>query len=347
MDRDHPSDIFPLDGSTHSFDVVMRGYDRSQVQDVVERLDGELRVAMADKFASAARAAELATHLAGAQAEIEALTSKAQSAGVPNFESMGARISNMLRLAEDEANDIRRIAQEDQSRIQAERDAVAGESARIRSEAQDEARRVMDEAKASSAKTMAEARQHADELIAKAKDAHDKAEAERSARRAKVDEEFELAQKARRAEAARVEQERDQASRRDAQLRVEKAKQQADELVAAADQRLAQLDGRRAEIHAGLSKVGKLLSGLPDLSGSDGVDAEPSSDEPPPENGAAQLQPPQTEPDRTQPARVIPTNLQGPPQGATQGATQGPPQGATQNKQFSAPTQIIPIPRQG
>ncbi|MBA3340009.1 MAG: hypothetical protein H0T54_09770 [Geodermatophilaceae bacterium] len=276
MDRDNPQDIFPHDGAAHSFDVVIRGYDRSQVHDVVDRLDGELRVALADQDASAARAADLAKTLADAQTELESLRHKAQSAAAPNFESMGARISHMLKLAEEEANDIRRIAGEEHERSQAELKATTAEGERVRTQAQAEgkrtteqaqaeARRMTEEAQDAAAKTVAQAQKQADDLNERARVSAEQAEIASRARVAKIEEDFQLAQKARRAEAARVEQERDQSSRRDAQSRIEKAQRKSDEVVAAAEKRVGDLDDQRGELHARLTQVREILGALPDL----------------------------------------------------------------------------------
>jgi 16S rRNA processing protein RimM len=38
----------------HSFDVVLRGYDRSQVAETIERLEADFRIALADRDAAAA-----------------------------------------------------------------------------------------------------------------------------------------------------------------------------------------------------------------------------------------------------------------------------------------------------
>ncbi len=286
MDRDNQPDIFPSDGATHSFDVVIRGYDRAQVHDAVDRLDGELRVALADKDASSARAAELTSQLASVQVEVDAMRETAQAAAAPNFDSMGARISHMLKLAEEEANDIRRIAAEDKSRSQAEVKASAEEAARLRKEAkdevqrmtveaQDEARRVTEETKAAAAATVAEAQKQADDLNERARASAEQAEADSKARLAKIEEDFQLAQKARRAEAARVEQERDRASRRDAQNRIEQAQRKSDDMVSAAELRVTGLDGQRAELHARLSKVRDILGGLPDIGTATVIEANP------------------------------------------------------------------------
>ncbi|MGI8626120.1 MAG: hypothetical protein ACR2J5_06045 [Geodermatophilaceae bacterium] len=382
MDRDNPHDIFQQDGAAHSFDVVIRGYDRSQVHDVVDRLDAELRVALADKDASAARAAELASHLGGAQAELESLRQKAESAAAPNFESMGARISHMLKLAEEEANDIRRSALEGQTRAQAELKATTEEGERVRTEAhaqakrmteeaQAEARRVTVEAKDAAAKTVAEAKKQSDELNGRARAAVEQAEMASKARVAKIEEDFQLAQKARRAEAARVEQERDQSSRRDAQNRIEQAQRRSDEMVAAAKQRVTDLDAQRTELHARLNQVRELLSKLPEIGPATVIEANDAASKPKPPAPQARNGPPETpenaaaasapdpkvaaaadsakEPANSGPdvnsgsadtEREIdpPTDVQGTPP---------PPPATPPSWPANAPTQAIPIPRQG
>lgn len=132
--------------ATGSFDIVIRGYEQSQVHDRLDSLGRELSVLQADRDASLARAEKLARDLAAAHAETESLRASAQVAGAPSFQSMGGRISNMLRLAEDEAADIRGVAQEEQRLARTQLEAAAQECARLRTEAQDEAQRVLAEA---------------------------------------------------------------------------------------------------------------------------------------------------------------------------------------------------------
>lgn len=254
MDRDQQHDLLPLDGMSHQFDVVIRGYDRGQVHDVLDRMEGELRVAMADREASSARSAELAGQLSNVSAEMESLRRKADQAGEPSFANMGTRISNMLSLAEEEATDIRRQAQEEADRSRTDSESTSAETARIREEAQEEARRIIEQAQAKSS-----------ELKDSARKAVEDSESTSKARVAKIEEDFDLAQKARRAEAVRVEQERDQASRRDAQMRVEQAQAKSAQLIEAATAQVGTLQGQQREIHERLSTVRELLSGLPDL----------------------------------------------------------------------------------
>lgn len=254
MDRDQQHDLLPLDGMSHQFDVVIRGYDRGQVHDVLDRMEGELRVAMADREASSARSAELASQLSNVQAEMESLRRKADQAGEPSFANMGTRISNMLSLAEEEATDIRRQAQEEADKSRTDSESTSTETARIREEAQEEARRIIEQSQAK-----------ATELKDSARKAVEDSESTSKARVAKIEEDFDLAQKARRAEAVRVEQERDQASRRDAQMRVEQAQAKSAQLIEAATAQVGTLQGQQREIHERLSTVRELLSGLPDL----------------------------------------------------------------------------------
>lgn len=125
--------------ATGSFDIVMRGYDRSQVHDRLDSLGREVSLLQADRDASLARAENLAGDLAAAHVETASLRATAQAAGEPSFQSMGSRISNMLRLAEEEAADIRSVAQEEQRLARTQLEAAAQECARLRREAQSQA----------------------------------------------------------------------------------------------------------------------------------------------------------------------------------------------------------------
>lgn len=60
---DSRPDLLPMREAAPSFDVVLRGYDRGQVAETLERLDADLRVAIADRDAAVARAADLAGQL--------------------------------------------------------------------------------------------------------------------------------------------------------------------------------------------------------------------------------------------------------------------------------------------
>ena len=48
-------DMLPMREAQHSFDVVLRGYDRHQVAETIERLEADIQVAMADRDAAMSR----------------------------------------------------------------------------------------------------------------------------------------------------------------------------------------------------------------------------------------------------------------------------------------------------
>lgn len=271
-----------LDDATGSFDVVIRGYERSQVHGRLDRLGHELGVLRADRDASAARAEKLAGDLAAAHAETESLRGKAPAADEPNFQSMGARISNLLKRAEEEAADIRRVVLEEQNRSRTEVESMAKECAWMRTEAQDEARRVVEDAhdearralaegENSATRIVADAQNRADEMTSHAHASVEQVETQGRMRMAKLTDDFDLTMQSRRAEAARIEQERDQASRHDVKTRIEQAQGEAENLVAVAEQRVAELDAQRVEIYAWLTQLRQTLATVP------AIDATPDT----------------------------------------------------------------------
>src|SRR3712207_166621 len=141
----------------HSFDVVLRGYDRHQVAETIERLEADIRVALADRDAAAARSPDLAGQLSALHGELDALRRKAASSGPTTFENISERIQHMLRLAEEEAAEIRRSADEE---ARALREHTAAEE------------RAMHERHAAGQaevdRMIAEARQNAEQIASKA-----------------------------------------------------------------------------------------------------------------------------------------------------------------------------------
>ena len=194
--------MLPMHEAQHSFDVVLRGYDRSQVADTIERLEADFRIALADRDAAVARSADLAGQLSAMHGEIESLRRKAATASAPTFENISERIQHMLQLAEEEAGEIRRAAELD---AQAVREQTAAEERALlerHAAGQAEVERMIAEARQDAEQIMQKAQLRADELVAKAQERVARLDAESQARRAKVEEDFDIAQRARRAEAA-------------------------------------------------------------------------------------------------------------------------------------------------
>src|SRR3954468_14413738 len=260
-----------------TFDVVRKGYDRDQVAEVLAGLDADLRVALADRDAAVARSADMARQLQALHGETEALRRRAASASAPTFENMGERISHMLQLAQDEAAEIRRVAEEQaaaqQAAIAAEveaiRERIAG-GGRARGEraaaSQAEAERLVTEARQHAEQIAAVAQSRADDLVTKAQEKAARLDADSQARRAKVEEDFEIAQRARRTEAARVEDERERSSVAAAQQRIAAADDQARRTVGEAEASAAAIRAVRDDLTRRLTEVRTLLGQLPDLS---------------------------------------------------------------------------------
>ena len=209
----------PMHEAQHSFDVVLRGYDRSQVADTIERLEADFRIALADRDAAVARSADLAGQLSAMHGEIESLRRKAATASAPTFENISERIQHMLQLAEEEAGEIRRAAELD---AQAVREQTAAEERALlerHAAGQAEVERMLAEARQNAEQIAQKAQLRADELVGKAQERVARLDAESQARRAKVEEDFDIAQRARRAEAARAEEERERVSTQAARQR--------------------------------------------------------------------------------------------------------------------------------
>src|SRR3712207_1006426 len=121
-----PRRDLPMHEAQHSFDVVLRGYDRSQVADTIERLEADFRIALADRDAAVARTADMAHQLSALHGEVESLRRKAATASAPTFENISERIQHMLQLAEEEAGEIRRAAEADAMAVGEETAAEGG-----------------------------------------------------------------------------------------------------------------------------------------------------------------------------------------------------------------------------
>src|SRR5690242_15644225 len=259
-------DMLPMHEVQHSFDVVLRGYDRSQVADTIERLEADFRIALADRDAAVARSADMAGQLSALHGEIEALRRKAATASAPTFENISERIQHMLQLAEEEAAEIRRAAELDAHAVREQ--TAAEERALLERHAagQAEVERMIAEARQNAEQIAQKAQQRADELVAKAQERVARLDAESQARRAKVEEDFDIAQRARRAEAARIEEDRERVSTEAARQRIAAAEQHAAQLVAEAEAKAEAIRGIRDELTGRLIQARQLLTTLPDLS---------------------------------------------------------------------------------
>jgi cell division septum initiation protein DivIVA len=211
------------------FDLAKRGYDRHQVDEHLERLDGDLKMLAADRDAAISQAGDLARQLELARGEIDNLRGQVERLGQPptTVEGLSERLQRMLRLAQDEAADTRARAEAEAGHIRAKAEADAS-AMRARYEqllSELDARRK--EMEAEHRGVLETARGEAETIKKNAKDERDRLSAEAEQHRNQVEEDFEIAMAARRTEAMRILAEQEATSKADAERRVREATEEA------------------------------------------------------------------------------------------------------------------------
>lgn len=220
------TDNFPDLMSDDSFEVVMRGYSRRQVHDYMVRTRNQIRD-LEERLARTIDQAE--------QTRLELADARRRMAESPqNPDELGERLSQILKLAQEEAAANKEASEAEARRVRESSMAEAERlvtSAReqadaIRAAAQEEAERRVADASATSERLLAQAGAEAEQTLGSAR-----AEAEETLRTARAEGERQLT-------AARMEAER----------LLAEARGQAEAMLAAAQQRVNALDehtGRR------------------------------------------------------------------------------------------------------
>ncbi|HEX3611865.1 MAG TPA: cellulose-binding protein [Sporichthyaceae bacterium] len=274
-----------------AFDIVLRGYERRQV-------DEHLAALVNERMSAERRVADLEQHLTRVRKEYEAGGDQSQ----PSYASLGARVQKILALAEEEARDVRSEAQalSEQTRSQAATDVdqirklgeddaqrrkaaaelscvqimenAHNESERIRAEAESEASGKMSSAEKVIEEARAKAAQIATEVEAKLAKRREQAERDMAARQEVAD--ARLAETGSKADQIRTEAQkmRDdaearakqllEAARREAEDLVTDARSKADRMRMESERDLAALTHRRDSINAQLSNVREMLATL-------------------------------------------------------------------------------------
>ncbi|MEV4088223.1 DivIVA domain-containing protein, partial [Nonomuraea fuscirosea] len=104
-DIDAQLNNFFEDAPAREFDVVLRGYDRHQVHDHLKQLDGELRQAR--------------EQVVGLQRDLSDSQRQLQEQERPTYSGLGARIEQLLRLAEEQATELVQAARSEANEIKA------------------------------------------------------------------------------------------------------------------------------------------------------------------------------------------------------------------------------------
>jgi cell division septum initiation protein DivIVA len=133
------------------FEMQMRGYSRRQVDDFVARRNNEIR----ELEQRLARSLDDTEHL---RRELSTVRQQALS-GRPAHEEVSERISQILKLADDEAKAQKNKADDD---IASQRSAAQQESDRVKSDAREQAERMLTAAQEQAERTISAARNEAD-----------------------------------------------------------------------------------------------------------------------------------------------------------------------------------------
>jgi cell division septum initiation protein DivIVA len=133
------------------FEMQMRGYSRRQVDDFVARRNNEIR----ELEQRLARTLDESEHL---RRELSTVRQQALS-GRPAHEEVSERISQILKLADDEAKAQKSKADDDIANLRAE---AQQESDRVRADAREQAERMLTAAQEQAERTISAARNEAD-----------------------------------------------------------------------------------------------------------------------------------------------------------------------------------------
>ncbi|MDQ2880124.1 MAG: chromosome segregation protein [Actinomycetota bacterium] len=228
-------DLLPM---RSTFDVVRRGYDCAQVDYQLEQLRADLRIAVADRDAGAAQAAELGRTLEAARGEIDDLRAQLKRLAAPptSVEGMSERVVRMLRTAQSEAAEINTKATTTAAATRADAEREADELRARYEQMIAEAQRRRTVMEAEHQRAIADAHRRAEEILALAKRRGEQLDAESAARRQQTEEDFDITMSTRRRDANRELAHEEASSKAEAKRRVDEATDVARRLVTEADQ---------------------------------------------------------------------------------------------------------------
>src|SRR5262245_23893751 len=192
-------DLVPLGAG---FDITKRGYSRVQVEEHLEQLDGQLKLLAADRNSATSQAAELTAQLEVARTTIDDLRGQVDRLSLPptTMAGLSERLQRMLRLAQEEREEVNAKAKAEADHIKAKAEADAEQLRRKYHDqlAELDRRRTAMEAEHREVIEKAEAR--ALEITSAAEAERTRLDAESERRRVAIEEDFEIAMSARRTE---------------------------------------------------------------------------------------------------------------------------------------------------
>jgi chromosome segregation ATPase len=212
------------------FDVVWRGYRRSQVRFYIQQTETEMRILTEDRDSALSQVDDLSAELESARGEIEALRRQLDEvAKSPIDESaLSDRLRRMVRLAHDEADEVlssaRATAEHEWARSEQAASELRERYQRLVTSA-DEWRQQWEQERDQARR---QTREDIERMAREAEQHRRKLDAEAEQRRTQVEHDFEVSMSARRDEAMRVIAEREEVTREVAERRVREANEEAD-----------------------------------------------------------------------------------------------------------------------
>jgi DivIVA domain-containing protein len=169
MDDDQLVPMSDDEQQPSGFDVVLRGYDRRQVDDYLDRVEAALNDADARHAEDAQRLAALERQVTDMHERLADAERRAEGRPEP-APVAGDRIAAMLRLADEEAGSIRAAATEEAQRIVAEAQLRAGQESAMRTAELDRREEEVQTAYAQADAARQQAQVDADGIRARAED---------------------------------------------------------------------------------------------------------------------------------------------------------------------------------
>ncbi|MBB5156574.1 cellulose-binding protein [Saccharopolyspora phatthalungensis] len=235
MRHNEDRELVPLKSD---FDTVWYGYRRSQVKFYIQQTENEIRLLTEDRDSALSQVDELAAQLNRARAEVEALKQQLDDQARKPIEAAGLsdRLRRLVRLAQDEANEVLVAAQAAAEHEWARSEQAAAELRdryeKLVAEA-DEWRRQSERQRN---EMLARTREEVQAMAREAEQSRRRLDVEAEERRTQVEHDFEVSMAARREEAMRIQTERERKSREEAQRRVREATAEAERRIRDADE---------------------------------------------------------------------------------------------------------------
>ncbi len=165
MTQDHASPTSGDSSIDSLFETTMRGYNKRQVDEYIGWLRAELGSSQEDARTAREQAEEQARDLQRTKDDLSAVRSESSHAAKPQHEEVSERLAQILRLADEEADQKRaRAAEEADSALEAARD----QSAKVLEAARSAAEGIISAARERAEKEAAAAKAEAETLLANA-----------------------------------------------------------------------------------------------------------------------------------------------------------------------------------